>query len=230
MPLFGAVHLAWIVGIAIVAAGLSLLCARDAHAARIVRLTVGYGLAINELIWWVFRYSHEGFRFPHNLPLQLCDLTVWLTVAACITLRPRVVEFAYFAGLAGAGIAIITPDLWSKWPSYPAIYFFLAHGGIVIGVAVLVYGKIVRLQHGAVWRAFGMLFAYAVCVGVFNAVFHTNYMYLCTKPGSASLLDALGPWPGYLVAGGAVGLALFWLLWLPVRRLANGPIVRKAAA
>ena len=54
-------------------------------------------------------------------------------------------------------------------------------------------------------------------VGAFNAITRANYMYLCRKPGNASLLDVLGPWPVYLFAGAAAGPALFWLLWLPVR-------------
>ncbi len=152
-----------------------------------------------------------------NLPLQLCDATLWVTVLACITLTPAMVEFSYFAGFAGAGMALLTPDLWSPWPSYPAVYFFVAHGGIVIGAAVLVFGRIFSLQRGAVWRAFGWLLAYAVVVGAFDGIFKANYMYLRMKPGNASLLDALGPWPMYLIAGAAVGLALFGMLWLPVR-------------
>jgi len=59
-------------------------------------------------------------------------------------------------------MALLTPDLWEPWPRYPAIYFFVAHGGIVVGIAVLVLGRLAPLRQGAVWRAFGMLLA-SVC-------------------------------------------------------------------
>jgi hypothetical protein len=81
-----------------------------------VRLVLGYGIPGNELMWWVFRYSNEGVHV-NNLPLQLCDLTVWMTVLACLTTIPVVVEFAYFAGVAGSGMAILTPDLWTPFIS-----------------------------------------------------------------------------------------------------------------
>jgi hypothetical integral membrane protein (TIGR02206 family) len=217
VPLFGPLHLAILSIIAVIAVCCCILLRRGVLSSTGVRRTIGYGLAGNELIWWVFRYSHEGWRFPFNLPLQLCDLSLWVTVLACLTLVPSIVEFCYFAGLAGAGMALLTPDLWTPWPSYPAVYFFVAHGGIVIGAAVLVYGKISPLRPGAVWRAFGMLVGWAAFVGTFDAIFKANYMYLRQKPGNASLLDALGPWPMYLVAGAAVGLVLFWLLWIPAR-------------
>jgi hypothetical integral membrane protein (TIGR02206 family) len=185
-----------------------------------MRLVLGWGLILNELVWWRFRYSHEGVHVA-NLPLQLCDVTLWASAIACLTLLAPLVELAYFAGLAGAGMALLTPDLWSPWPTYPAIYFFVAHAGIVIICAVLVFGGIAPLRKGAPWRAFGLLLIYAFLVGMFNKIYGSNYMYLCRKPRNASLLDALGPWPWYLVAAAATALLLFWLLWLPARSAAK---------
>jgi len=222
VPLFGPLHLSIIAAIVFACVMLSVLCRRKRIPARAVCLAIGWGLVANELIWWTFRYSHEGLHL-WNLPLQLCDVTLWMSALACLTRAPRVVEFAYFGGIAGAGMAVLTPDLWSPWPTYPAIYFFIAHGGIVLAVSVLVFGRIVPLTAGAVWRAFTMLLGFAGAVGAINAIAGTNFMYLCRKPKGASLLDSLGPWPMYLIAGAAVALALFWLLWLPVRTRRHSP-------
>ena len=220
MKLFGPLHLSLLLTTAMIAGGLAWLCRTARVSPKHVRLLFGFGLALSEFGWWYFRYSHEGLRIS-NLPLQLCDLSLWATVAACLLLTPFLVEFAYFAGIAGAGMALLTPDLWSPWPSYPAVYFFAAHGGIVIANIVLIYGGIFTLRKGALWRAFGTLLAFAAAVGLFNALFKPNYLYLCNKPGSAALLDAFGPWPVYLLVACGLGLLLYALLWLPLNNPAG---------
>jgi hypothetical integral membrane protein (TIGR02206 family) len=112
-------------------------------------------------------------------------------------------------------MAVLTPDLWAAPLSYPTIYFFIEHGGVIASLLYLVWAGLARPRPGCVWRTFGLLNAYAALIGLFNWLFHTNYMYLCRKPSSASLLDLLGPWPIYIAGGEVTALILFWLLWIP---------------
>src|SRR5258708_34963354 len=122
-----------------------------------IRLPLGVFLLINEIIWSAFKLRTEGWRFPEGLPIQLCDLTLWLTVIALFTLNQWVFEAAYFIGIAGAGMAIIQPELWAPIASYPSIYFFLAHGGIIISILYLLWAKIARPRPGCLLRVLIMV-------------------------------------------------------------------------
>ena len=222
MKLLGLLHLSLLAVTGILAFALSLLCRPDIVPLRALRRTLGALLASNEFIWWIWRYSREGIRVS-NLPLQLCDVALWLAVASAFTDAPLILELAYFAGMSGAAMALLTPDLYSPWP-YPAIYFFLAHGGIVIAVVVTIFGGRITFPRRAIWRSLGFLLLYAAFVGVFDRISGANYMYLLRKPASASPLDVMGLWPWYIFSAAGVALLLFWLLWAPVRkRLPSAP-------
>jgi hypothetical integral membrane protein (TIGR02206 family) len=216
--LFGSVHLGILVSIPALAWIFARLSKRVPGVANTVRVLLGTALLVNELIWYVFKARTNSWQFPGTLPLQLCDLILWMTVIAILLRVQWAFEFAFLAGLAGTSMAILTPDLWEPFPTYPTVYFFLAHGGIVLCVLYLWWSEQMRLRPGCVWRVLATLNVYALAIGLFNLAFHTNYMYLCRKPNSASVLDYLGPWPVYILGGELIGLLFFWLLWLPFRR------------
>ncbi len=227
MILFGPTHLTILAMIALVSALLVWLFRSNAVPHGRLRVILGMALAANELVWWFYRYSREGVHIG-NLPLHLCDAGVWLSVLACLTGVEVVVEFAYFTGLAGAGMALFTPNLIAPWPQYPAVAFFLSHGGIVIVMSSLVFGTRLRLVAWQVWRSFGLLLLYASAIGLFDWATKENYMFMRHTPEAGSPLDLMGPWPWYLAGGAAVGLVLFWLLWLPVRRAGPAPTGERA--
>jgi hypothetical integral membrane protein (TIGR02206 family) len=206
---YGLFHVTWIAGIIGISIALSLACRRNLIPHQYVRAALICLLVGGELL----RYHTAVIRFPDMLPLHLCNLATWVAVLACLGLFPKAVEFAYFAGFSGAGMALLTPNSAAVLPAA----FFLNHGAIILTCSVLVFGRIAVLQQGAIWRAYGFLLLYMAIIGVFDWKYHVNYSFLCAKPGATTLLTFLGPWPYYLVGAAAVGLSLFWLLWLPVR-------------
>lgn len=216
--LFGLTHLAIIASVPLIAWLLALWTRKQPTLAAPIRITAGALLLINELIWYGFKIQKGWFLFPGNIPLQLCDLILWLTVIAMIFRAQFAFELAFFAGLIGASMAVLTPDLWEPFPTYPTVYFFLAHCGIVICILYMLFSKTMRPLPGCLWRAMIALNIYTAVIGLFNWIFKTNYMYLCQKPTNASLMDYFGPWPLYLVTAQLFALAFFTLLWLPFRR------------
>jgi hypothetical integral membrane protein (TIGR02206 family) len=223
--LFGPAHLAILTAIPLAAALLRRPVRRPD-----VRVALGLFLTMNELVWYSFMLYHEGLRFPEGLPLQLCNFALWLAVAAVFTLRPAIVETAYFIGVGGSTQALLTPDLWAPLASYPTAYFFVAHGMTVAIPLALFWSGQAQPRPGSMWRALAVLNGFALAVGLFNAAFGTNYMYLCRKPLSASALDFFGPWPFYILVGELAAVAVFWLLWLPVRGAGDQRAIRAAGA
>lgn len=219
MPLLGLPHLLILLAIAALAAGLTGIARKSPEWRRRLPLILCAILAGNELVWYSFVVRTYGFHFPGGLPLDLCAVMVWLTVLAVFTRRLGIYEVAYYGGLGGSTMALLTPDLGAQLPSYPAISFFISHGLTVITLCVLTGSHALCPRAGSMWRVWGILNLYTVAVGAFDAWYSVNYMYLRAKPANASLLDFFGPWPLYILVADLFALGVFGLLSLPIRSL-----------
>jgi hypothetical integral membrane protein (TIGR02206 family) len=215
--LFGISHILILASVAGITALLVWWARTDRSVVSTLRINLAAFLLVNELVWYIHNIARGWINIPYGLPLNLCDVIVWLTIVAAFTLKPTLVELAYYWGIAGSLMAVLTPDLGVPLASYPGVYFFLAHGGVVITILFLVLTNAATPRPGSWWKALLWLNAYTILVGTFDSLFQTNYFYLREKPGSPTLLDYVGPWPWYLLAGELFGVAAFWLLWLPIR-------------
>jgi hypothetical integral membrane protein (TIGR02206 family) len=151
------------------------------------------------------------------LPLHLCDFAIFVAAFALLTGRRAAVELIWFWALSGTLLAVLTPAVSGSFPDWRWLLYFAMHGGVIAAALVLVVGCGIRPRPGAALRAFGWTLVYAGIVGVVDLVTGANFLWLRAKPAQPTLLDWLGPWPLYLLAAGAIGLAAFHLLALPFR-------------
>jgi hypothetical integral membrane protein (TIGR02206 family) len=176
-------------------------------------------LVAAELGWWIYLAATgaRGSDLATALPLQLCDVAIFVGAAALLLRTQLLVELTYFWGLAGTIQALITPDLPEHFPSFPFFQYYIAHGGIVTAALFLVVGLRQWPRRDAVLRVLAVTIVYVLLVGAIDASTESNYMYLRSKPASGSLLDLLGPWPWYLAWAALVGVALLIILDAPFR-------------
>lgn len=185
----------------------------------------GRGLALvlvgAEVGWWIYLVS-TGARssdLASALPLQLCDAAIFVAALALWFRWQLLVELTYFWGLAGTIQALITPDLPQHFPSFPFVQYYVAHAGVVAAALFLVVGLGLWPRRNAFVQIVALTIAYAAFVGLVDAVSGADYMYLRAKPVSATLLDALGPWPWYIAWAALIALALLFALDTPFRVL-----------
>lgn len=223
LELLGSIHLSILAGVPAIAGLLAWWTRRRHDSAHHIRFGLGITLVGSETAWLAYEASQGGLRFPDGLPLQLCDLTLWMTVALLFTLKPSLFDYVYYWALTGTSMALLTPDLWEPMSSYASIQFFIKHGVVVISVLYLVWARVARPRPGSVWRAFLLLNVYAGAIFTFNWTYHTNYFYILRKPAQPSILNWFGPWPIYIFFGDALALAAFLLLWLPFKQSGTFP-------
>lgn len=200
---------------AIIATGVACAAAVRRPAPRALAVVIGGTYAV-EHASFVARGDWEA---DFNLPLHLTDVVTIVAVLALWTRRPLLVELTWFWALTASLQAVLTPDLGSaEFPELLWWTFFITHSGAVVAAVMLVVGCGLLPRAGAVRRAFAATVVVAAAAALGNLLTGGNYMWLREKPEAGSLLDYMGPWPWYIAAAGAFGLALYVLLDLPFRR------------
>ncbi len=214
LHLFGIAHLAILAAVPLLALLLSAVQRRLPSGSQAVRVALALLLLLCAILYYGSFAVHGEQMFPSHLPLELCDISLWLVIPALLTLKPAIFDVAYYFALAGASMSLLTPNL-SEPSLFLSVQFFADHGLLVIAMLYLVWSRQARPRPGSVGRAMLALNILAAFIGVFDYIFKTNYMFLRAKPETVSLLTFLGPWPWYIVASEGVAFILFLLLYLP---------------
>jgi hypothetical integral membrane protein (TIGR02206 family) len=225
---FTSAHYVTIAGCAaaIVAAartGIYLRRARGAEAERRWRRALGWFCLAVYAAYLAWLWLPQNFRWPVSLPLEFCDTALLVAAAGLLTGAPWLRGLLYFWMWVFTLQAFLTPVL-QKGPGTVDFWlFWLAHGCIA-GAAVydLAVGKF-RPSFADAVRSYWISIFYAVGLLALDNLTGWNYGYVgAAKPGTPTLLDALGGYPLRLLWMALITAAGFALVMLPwARRMAN---------
>ena len=156
------------------------------------------------------------YDWRETIPLHMCDLSeiflIWFLLGG-----PRILYIcAFFWGLGGATMAILTPDISHHDLEY--IFFMVGHGMIIVGVmyATVTLGNRPYAKDIATVALITALVLLPI-VYVINLLLGepANFWYLMSKPAGASLMDMCPDPPYHLLVTTPIAIALFYLIYLP---------------
>ena len=157
---------------------------------------------------------------PYNwrevLPFHMCDLSE-IFLAWFLLGGPKILyKCAFFWGIGGATMAIITPDISHHDLDYA--FFMIGHGMIVIGI---MYATVALNNRP---YAKDILTVALITACVLLPITYTinlllgepaNFWYLMAKPAGASLMDAFPEPPYHLLVLTPLAIATFVIIYVP---------------
>ena len=217
--LFGNIHIVTMAIIGLVAVFLPLVCKNQSTSNKSLISKVIAFIILSHVIISPYKDLYllqNPYNWREILPIHMCDLSE-IFLAAFLLGGPKILyKCAFFWGLAGASMAIITPDIPVIDLDYA--FFMIGHGMIIIAIMYSTislgnrpYGKDV-LTVSAI-TAF-VLIPIVYLINLFLGE-PANYWYLMTEPAGASLMDAFPKPPLHLLITVPLGVAIFYLIYLP---------------
>jgi len=158
------------------------------------------------------------------IPLMLCAISLWLSVAICITKSRKIFEILYFTSF-GAVLSLLIPDDSISGPGLgPDRFRFYSYIGVhMYIVLVVVYFAVVyrhKIHLSSLLKTLAILIPASVVLRYVDVAFSgigLNYQFLAFNPGIPSPLDwlpARDGW-GYTLGLMAMGVIVFIAMALP---------------
>ena len=156
------------------------------------------------------------YDWRETIPLHMCDLSEIFLILFLLG-GPKILYLcAFFWGLGGATMAILTPDISHHDLDY--IFFMIGHGMIVVGIMYATvslgnrpYAKdILKVTAITLFILLPIVYGINILLGE-----PANFWYLVAKPDGASLMDMFPDPPLHILYTTPLAIAVFYLIYLP---------------
>jgi hypothetical integral membrane protein (TIGR02206 family) len=214
--LFSPSHLVTLVALTLLVASFLLLRGPRRAPARAAFRYTAAGLLIGiELLLQLWAASNGVWTVREYLPLQLCSVSQYLSVAMLLTRSRRLYEYVYYFALGGAVPALLTPSLGYGCPHFRFWEYAISHVLVVSAPLYMTLAEGYRPWPGSVLRAATAVNVLMAVAGLVDWLTGSNYLFLAQKPQGPTPFDLLGPWPWYILSVEALGLLTIVVLYSP---------------
>ena len=170
------------------------------------------------LINQIMDFYREGIaigRWQEGLPLHLCDFSTMAIILYFLTKKRDFFVFAFFFGIAGGGMSILTPDTVYGFPYIGYIQSQIGHTMILMGVTyAMIIDKqrpyLIDVPKALFYASILLLFTYFM-----NYVLGTNYWFLAEKPIGDNITSFMRPEPFHIIDLYIAAIVICYALYLP---------------
>ena len=163
-------------------------------------------------------FYREGIlsnQWQEGLPLHLCDFSTMAIILYFLTQNRNFFVFAFFFGIAGGGMSILTPDTVYGFPYIGYIQSQIGHTMILMGVT---YAMIIDKQRPYFKDVIKALF-YATILLIFtyiiNYMLGTNYWFLAEKPVGNNITSFMRPEPFHIIDLFIAAVLICYAMYIP---------------
>ena len=217
--LFGNIHIVTMLSILAASVFIPLIYKNKSVAQKSVMTKIIAYIVIAHVVISPYKdlfILENPYNWREVLPFHMCDLSE-IFLAWFLLGGPKILyKCAFFWGIAGATMAIITPDISHHDLDYA--FFMIGHGMIVIGIMYATIALNNRpYAKDILTVSFITAFILLPITYLINLILGepANFWYLMAKPAGASLMDAFPEPPFHLLVLTPLALAMFFLIYTP---------------
>ena len=221
--LFGTTHLLTLTIIFVVSFGFSFFV-RDKYSAESFgsfETILGFALILNELLKPFYLIALGDYKWTNTVPLHACHISSYTAGLFLLTREQKFFDFAYFWGLGGGTMALLTPDVEFTFPDLDFITLFFGHGLLFFSLIYVVIVVKQKVTFGSLVNALKYSLILLPIMYVLNVLiggepgYEANLWYLMKAPAGDSLMSLFPSPPWHVFPVFPLVAIIFYILYLP---------------
>jgi len=225
--LFGITHLLTLGIIFMISFGFSFLM-RDKYSLTSLasfEKILGFAIILNELLKPFYLIALGDYKWTNTVPLHACHISSYAAGLFLLTREQRFFDFAYFWGLGGGTMALLTPDVEFTFPDLDFITLFFGHGLLffsLIYIVIVIKQKVTfdSLINALKYSLILLPIMYGLNEFINEVIgaesgYEANLWYLTNAPEGESLMSLFPEPPWHVFPVFPLVAVIFYALYLP---------------